>query len=326
MRRDDVSGIDVLENELSRGGGALLRVLLIDHTTGKNIRWATEDYAALGEGYAPEREITAASITGAHGRVIQPRVLKDAAAKVQRTKGQAEVFTPAWLCNQQNNLVDDAYFGRENVFNFPSRNGKNWRTNYAPILFPDRRAWQTYVLAPRLEMSCGEAPYLVSRYDVSTGRPIPFLRRIGLLDRKLRVIDERTDSPRTWFLWVRRAFESVYGFDLAGDNVLLARENLLATFLDAYQEKFIGQPTRRQLLSIARVVAWNIWQMDGLDGTTPYSTRLAIEQGALFDGGGDAETPVIEREPSRIYDWREKRELVFRDLMKGGFAHGTGGV
>ena len=35
----------------------------------------------------------------------------------QRSREMAEVFTPSWICNKQNNLIDNAWFGRENVFN-----------------------------------------------------------------------------------------------------------------------------------------------------------------------------------------------------------------
>lgn len=46
--------------------------------------------------------------------------------------------------------------------------------------------------ARRIEISCGEAPYLVSRYDTVTGEFIELLSRIVLLDRKLRVVTENT--------------------------------------------------------------------------------------------------------------------------------------
>ena len=64
----------------------------------------------------------------------------------------------------------------------------------------------------RLEITCGEAPYLVSRYDVSTGeRIVPPIRRIGMLDRKLRVVNENTEGYEDWLKWVIRAFEACYG-------------------------------------------------------------------------------------------------------------------
>ena len=79
----------------------------------------------------------------------------------------------------------------------------------------------------RLEITCGEAPYLVSRYDTVTGRTIPISERVGLLDRKLRVVHENTGTEAEWKKWARRAVESVYGYEFQGDNLLLARENNL---------------------------------------------------------------------------------------------------
>lgn len=84
-----------------------------------------------------------------------------------------------------------------------------------------------------MEITCGEAPYLVSRYDAATGELIlPPLRRIGLLDRKLRVVNENAASYEEWIKWVLRAFQSCYGFEYQGDNLLIARINLMMSFYD----------------------------------------------------------------------------------------------
>ena len=56
-------------------------------------------------------------ITYDNQNVIQPRVLKEKDKQTSRTKGKAEVFTPAYVCNKQLNLVDDAWFGHNNIFN-----------------------------------------------------------------------------------------------------------------------------------------------------------------------------------------------------------------
>ena len=37
----------------------------------------------------------------------------------------AEVFTPSWICNAQNNLIDNAWFERKDVFNKEISNEKN---------------------------------------------------------------------------------------------------------------------------------------------------------------------------------------------------------
>lgn len=77
------------------------------------------------------------------------------------------MFTPSRICNEQNNQVDEAWFGRANIFNIPQ--GTTWITNNDKILFDNNnKTWKSYVDAKRLEITCGEAPYLVSRYDTTT--------------------------------------------------------------------------------------------------------------------------------------------------------------
>lgn len=65
-----------------------------------------------------------------------------------------------------------------------------WNSSTERIPFPtlDGKTWEDYVKDTRLEVSCGEAPYLVSRYGVVSGIDIDIKDRIGILDRKLRVI------------------------------------------------------------------------------------------------------------------------------------------
>lgn len=47
-----IAGIDLLEQELLNHERTLLEILLQDKTTKKNIIWATDDYAELGEPYS----------------------------------------------------------------------------------------------------------------------------------------------------------------------------------------------------------------------------------------------------------------------------------
>ena len=182
--------IDIREDDLSAISPAVLATLLRDHTTGKNIFWATHDYEALGSVYGYHSEILPELITGEHGMVIRPRVLKSKENQTDRAKDMAEVFTPSWVCNAQNNLVDEAWFGRKDVFNTEDSGKHTWQSNPDKIEFPEGKTWKDYVRATRMEMTCGEAPYLVSRYDTTTGESIPLDQRIGLLDRKLRIVSE----------------------------------------------------------------------------------------------------------------------------------------
>ena len=268
--------IDLLEDKLLSESPELLVTLLKDHTTSRannctcNIFWATNDYEHLGEGFTYSDPITTEHITGEYGYIIQPRICKDKETQILRSKNKAEVFTPSWICNNQNNLIDNAWFGREGVFN--SENDDNsWTANNAPITFPEGKTWKDYVRDIRLEITCGEAPYLASRYDTVTGEFIPVEQRIGMLDRKLRVINENCHKSGEWLNAARKAYQSVYGFEWQGDSLLIARETLLYTFVENYRLKFGKNPLKKSLKSIADIISWNLWQMDGLKGVVPNS-------------------------------------------------------
>ena len=129
--------VDILENDILQRYPDVLAELLRDHTTGHNIFWATNDYEERGEGYAYDSEITIESITGENDGVIKPRVLKSKENQIDRSKEMAEVFTPSWVCNAQNNLVDNAWFGRENVFNVENVENHTWTPTEEPIAFPE---------------------------------------------------------------------------------------------------------------------------------------------------------------------------------------------
>lgn len=172
-----------------------------------------------------------------------------------------------------------------------------------------------YVDERRLEITCGEAPYLVSRYDAVSGEPLELKDRIGMLDRKMRVVAETTESEEEWLKWSERAFQSVYGFEFQGDSLLIARENLLASYCDYMEDKLHRQPTEKELINIGKIVSWNLWQMDGLSYTIPYEEAVdPREQMTLFDlQEKDKKSLCI------IKDWRAKRIYTFQDLVnKGG--------
>ena len=221
--------VDIQENDLIGLSPALLDTLLKDHTMSTeerqvNIFWATDSYAALGPGYQYRDQITIEAITGDRGNVIVPRALKSRQLQQQRSRQMAEVFTPSWICNKQNNLIDAAWFGREGVFNteVDSPDGSHsWTVNPAPVAFPEGKSWLDYVKDIRLEITCGEAPYLASRYDTVTGEPIPVESRIGLLDRKLRVVSENTSTTSEWLKAAQAAFQSTYAYEWQGDNLVL---------------------------------------------------------------------------------------------------------
>ena len=320
--------IDIKENYLFRLDKELLRILLKDHSSGKTIIWATDNYSALGNGFQSSDHITVESVTGLNGNVVKPRVEKSRKEQTDRIKQKAEVFTPSWICNKQNNLVDNAWFGEDNVFN--TEDGKDWIPTTDTIRFPTKtgKTWQDYVMDTRLEITCGEAPYLASRYDTVSGEYISVERRIGLLDRKLRVVSENNDSEDDWLEWAAIAFQNIYGYDWQGDNVLLARENLLFTFIDYYQKKFKKSPDIENIRNIAEILSWNIWQMDGLKFVIPDSCKKkGSRQLSIFEDDADKGScyGCVKNDPyshtgiyCKIKDWKTNKTVKFVSLLKTG--------
>lgn len=229
----------------------LLSLLLKDKTTGENIIWATDAHPV----FMSEKDILL------HSEAIRPRVEKSLDEQAARTKKKAEVFTPTWVCNRMNDNIDKA---------------------------AKRKTWKEYVDSRILEITCGEAPFLVQRYDTVTGKTIPLKDRAGLLDRKLKVVNKKTDTYDEWVEWVIRAFESSYGYEYQGDNLLIARINLLLTFADYYKDCWGEKPDKRLLRRIANRIVWNVWQMDGLKNTVP-----------------------LRGDKCKIRDWRKHKTIVF---------------
>ena len=316
--------VDIKENYIYELDDKLLEILLKDHSSDKNIIWATDNYAIRGKGYYPHDHITLKAITGRNGLVIKPRVKKPKKEQNKRIKDKAEVFTPSWICNAQNNLVDEAWFGRKNVFNIENQTQKTWQSIEDKITFPEGKTWQDYVKENRLEISCGEAPYLASRYDTVTGEWLEPDVRIGLLDRKLRIINENVDNEKDWHDWALIAFKSIYGFEWQGDSLLIARENLLFTFIDYYVERFENYPIKEYLEEIAKILSWNIWQMDGLKFVIPDSCKPAPKlQMSFFNDDEPEECPGCKRNNNtkhtgiycKIMNWKTKRSIKFINLL-----------
>ena len=267
--------VDILENDFSP---EILAQLLRDHTTGRNILWCTHDYESKGEGYQYADEIRRELITGEHGTIIRPRVLKSKVEQSDRVKDMAEVFTPSWVVKM---MVD-----------------------YMEISVGTRS----------LELTCGEAPFLVSRYDATTGEPIAISERVGLLDRKLRMVNEQQLSNADWLAQVRLAFQTTYGYEWQGDSLLLARENLLYTFVDHYEARFGSAPETTVLQEFAEIISWNLWQMDGLTYRIPREKQAPqpVDQFDLF-------SEALEEAPAHlciIKNWQTGNTVKVNDIKR----------
>lgn len=295
----------------------VLPALLADQTTGKNIVWASQDYEKYGAYYSRDRQMLPdLCMNLVMADVLVPRVNKTEDSQSQRTKERAEVFTPSWIVNKMNNFCDEQWFMRKDVFNAEDEEAHTWEPVSDKVPFsrrPDknrRLGWQQYVDSRRCEITCGEAPYMVSRYDATSGEMLPLERRVGFLDRKMRVLNENAKTQVEWLEWAYRAFQASYGFEYQGDNLFLARVNLMQTFIDYYTERWQKEPKKDMLLTIAEIISWNVWQMDGLKDTLPFGVPV---DGFTLDDVTEEKPEVL----ARIKDWRANRTLTYRS-MKGG--------
>lgn len=319
--------IDIKENDILFQSPELLDKLLLDHTTKENIFWATHNYEDLGAAYGYHQRITRDLITGEHGRVIMPRVLKAKSVQDARVKDMAEVFTPSWVCNAQLNLIDEAWFGRPHAFNVENPQDHTWKETEGKIVFPDvkDKTWKDYVGDNRLEITCGEGPYLCNRYDATTGEYFNVLNhRCGIIDRKLRVVRENTVTPAQFLTYAKKAYECTYGFEWQGDNLLLSREAMLYTFVDNYKDKFGKMPPMKSMMYIAYVIGWNLFQMDGLKFVVPDSCHATEYRQPKFDGTMEV---IIQECPgcrtgdkyhhngiySKVRDWRKWHNSKTKD-------------
>lgn len=241
-----------------------LPVLLQDHTTGKNIIWATDPPPELGVGFADE--ITLEQLNKVQ---LVPRVQKRMADQKKRTSKKAEVFTPTWVCKKMADVAEKDLKGED---------------------------WKEHINKTCLEVTCGEAPFLTSRYDTTTGQMIAVPDRIGLLDRKLNVLAEQFHDYDMWMCWAISAYASTYGYEWQGDNLLLARCNLFLTLIENFRYRFDAKRLEIGCMPmfldcIADIISWNVWQMDGLKKTVP---------------GTDI--------PCKIKDWKTDEEILFKDV------------
>lgn len=348
---------------------ALLRDRSQPNSTG-SIIWATGAYSNHGVGYAGSDMMTVETVRHlvSIGELV-PRCEKDADTQRRRTADKAEVFTPSWLCNDMINGIEEYEFGKGvRPFNDEADGPRGWKATDGEISFQDGGAtdgagsekrlvpakprWYRYIGLSCLEITCGEAPYLTSRYDAVTNEPIPQAERIGFLDRKIRVAVENTPAGSAERKKaIDRALSSVYGFEYQGDNLFLARMNILLTWYEAVYGTVGGEgdaPHRNvdgdrwdkidALTEAANIISRNIVQMDGITLTVPRREQggeePAIETGgSLFGqwGGteedtepGNADNYVEDAHDSTdgmpvyacIYNRGNKR-VTFRDMLDG---------
>ena len=318
------SQVDIIENTIRRHNG-LLGILLTDRTrstanSSHHILWATDSY----QGHKPTDEILLDNVTGDNTYLIQPRIAKSREEQKARTRDKAEVFTPKEIVDEMNKQID-------------------WSTGHWPT---DETNWQDYVKELRLEITCGEAPFIVGRYNAASGKKVLALsERVGFLDRKLQTVSKFCNNKDQWLEWATTAFKCSYGYEWQGDNLLLARENLLYTFIDYWNDKFptdhinldrqVSPEKLKILEDIAAVISWNIFQMDGLKYVVPMSCKSTVAQPEIppmlallgekpdkklqkkqCPGCAKSDPHLHNGKYVKIMDWEKNKPIKFVSLIK----------
>lgn len=280
--------VDVSESEIAKDSKSLLQILLKDRTTKRNIVWASPSYKGWGKDFTENQTIKLKSIIGPYESIIQPRVAKRKTDQAMRTRKRGEVFTPSWLVDKQIKLVED---------------------ELGELVF------EKYICLRWIEIACGEGPYIVTRYDSVTGDIIPVENRVGFLDRKLQRILQETKTEKEFVKWARVAYQSTYGYELQGDSLLLARENLLLTFYEYYAHAFERKPELKTVNQIANIISYNLFQMNGLTLQIPYSSEKKGIQLDLFNDEGD-QTEQNDK-VAQIKDWKDNELIAIDSIAKG---------
>ena len=281
--------VDISEEGIANDSGTLLTILLKDRTTNKNILWASPSYEGMGKPFCADQPIKKNLIIGPYDSIIQPRVEKNKRNQELRTRKRGEVFTPPWLVDKQVSIVLDEI---EDI------------------------SFESFIASRWLELACGEGPYIVTRYNSITGDIIPVEKRVGFLDRKLQRIAKEVNSEQEFIKLSKIAYESSYGYELQGDSLLLARENLLLSFCEYYDYKFGKLPTMKVIKQIATIISYNIFQMNGLTKQTPYSDDSKGNiQLNLFDDVNNQEKQGDMF--TVVKDWENKVLVSMDSISKG---------
>ena len=168
---------------------------------------------------------------------VVPRYSKSVDVQTTRTKEKAEVFTPVEIIKTMNNSFDKDFNGSD----------------------------EDYIKRRVLEVTCGEGPFLTTRYHTIDGNSIDVKKRVGLLDRKLQRI--KTDDEKEWCRLAELALKSTYGYEWQEDSLFLARRNVLLTVVESFEDKFGKEPT--EVEKWAEIVSYNLFRMDGVTMCLP---------------------------------------------------------
>lgn len=167
---------------------------------------------------------------------IKRRIDKSKEIQINRQKVKAEVFTPLLVVQKMNDYLFKHVDDLINV--------------------------------KMLEITMGEGAFLCSRYDHFTGKPVDIENRVGIIDRKLQ--------SATTIEQFYKCYESTFGYELQGDSLLLARVNMLFAFCEYVKHKLNRKPINLELVKVSKIIAHNLWQMDGITKEIPFEKSKSL--------------------------------------------------
>jgi len=166
------------------------------------------------------------------------------------SKKRAAIYTPPFLVRRMNLFLE--YENKEKLYN-----------------------------GTLIEAACGEAPFIVQRYNMITGEKIAIEDREGILDIKIKYGIQNiafgwawgTAPYSNWYPDVKRMFQTVFGFDKHLPSLIIARMNLLLSFIEYSREYYAKRryfkthelPPEEHIKEIAEIICWNFWCMDFLN-------------------------------------------------------------
>ena len=104
----------------------------------------------------------------------------------------------------------------------------------------DWKALEIFIKKRVLEITCGEAPFLTTRYDPVTGE-------------EYNVYEEGYVECAT------EALKAGYGYEMQYDSLFLARRNILMTTIEHFVDRFGREPDYEQVSKWATIVSYNFY-------------------------------------------------------------------
>lgn len=221
-----------------------------------HVRLMATGYVTDGEPLDETAEITPEWLMRHGVEQLRRRCDKSKTEQRARTKRRAEVFTPTSVVAYMVEQAESAKLG-------------------VTVEELDTVPWRDRIQLRSADMCCGEGAFMTTLYDPITGEDIPEPERVGVLDRKLRLVVENAPmSMATRYLLT--ALRTSYACELVGDNVILARMNVLLAWREAYCRVMGTSPSVAEMTEACEVICGTVMQVDVLTGMIPASDLRAV--------------------------------------------------